>query len=157
MGRLLFVYGTLKRGYGNHHIIKDNGGKFVDTVSAQKHVFIDTHGAFPYMVQSDDWAHMPEGEMYEFPDATSFKDFDDLEVPAGYTPVLIDTVGTDGDYNMGVTAYVYTGVYYDGTFVRRMSDASIIKVNAVTSHGQWHNKVHSELSGLFGDAKEEEQ
>ena len=113
MVRYLFVYGTLKKGYGNHRLIERHHGKFVEKATVQQFVIIDTHGAFPYLVQSADWMDGPTGELYEFADGTSFHEFDQLEMGAGYVPQLVNicSIENAGDYHTDVLTYVKFGCY----------------------------------------------
>lgn len=46
---LVFVYGTLKRGYGNHDVMKMAGGEFLGEDKLQRHQMY-TNGAFPMIV-----------------------------------------------------------------------------------------------------------
>ena len=60
--KAVFVYGTLKRGYGNHRLLED--AVFAgEAVTAPKYRMFDA-GAFPYMVVDEDSGIPIHGEVY---------------------------------------------------------------------------------------------
>jgi gamma-glutamylaminecyclotransferase len=71
MSHKLFVYGSLKRGFGNHELLKNS--KFLgayDTSDANYQMF--SFGGFPGVIALDeqDRHHYILGELYEVDDAT---------------------------------------------------------------------------------------
>ena len=73
-GHKVFVYGTLKRGYGNHRLLET--AKFIGPATTiAKMVMIGKHAAFPYLLgYSYEFptmeGHRVKGEVYEVDDAT---------------------------------------------------------------------------------------
>ena len=65
MEYLVFVYGSLKKGFHNHHILVDGGAKFIakDSIKGRMHNL----GRFPCVVKGDDVIH---GEVYSVNRAT---------------------------------------------------------------------------------------
>lgn len=72
----IFVYGTLKRGYSNHHLLE--GQQLVGEYYSfsQSFKMIDLNG-FPGVIQSNDGAYVT-GEIYQVDDVT-FSNLDRLE------------------------------------------------------------------------------
>jgi gamma-glutamylaminecyclotransferase len=66
MGHLLFVYGTLKRGFGNNRVLGDSKFLFTGTTK-EPYGFFDL-GAFPCITKDGD-VHV-QGEVFELDDAT---------------------------------------------------------------------------------------
>jgi gamma-glutamylaminecyclotransferase len=61
---LIFVYGTLKRGYGNHRIMEQGNAMFLREDAAPGIVY----GPFPYARPSDNPEDWIKGELYEVDD-----------------------------------------------------------------------------------------
>lgn len=86
---ILAVYGTLKKGYGNHHLL--DGAKYLDTMVLP--ILALSGSGFPIakFVQTDSdqeqrmdaWAPMITVELYKIVDSDMLKHIDSLE---GYTP-----------------------------------------------------------------------
>ena len=96
----LFVYGTLKRGGGNHHYLKYS--KFIQHYKLKHHSLVDLGHGFPYMVQ--DKGFFVYGEVYEVTEET-IKKIDLLEgVPYLYRRVLTN-------YELNGTMEI-AGLYY---------------------------------------------
>ena len=133
------MYGTLKTGYVNHSAMKKLGGKIVGVGSVMKSVLIDTHGNFPYMISATDWRNNATGELWEFANKTSFKALDQIEVPAGYIPTMVDVTTNDksASYHSNVLTYMYPGIYYDNGVVKHITTDSEIEVNRVLDGKQW--------------------
>ncbi|MAQ19379.1 MAG: hypothetical protein CMN30_31845 [Sandaracinus sp.] len=77
---LVFVYGTLKRGYGNNRLLK--GQRFISPARTVR-PFLLTNCGFPYMIETTDKAykHTPlpvTGEVWEA-DKQSLESMDALE------------------------------------------------------------------------------
>ncbi len=71
---LLFIYGSLKKGFTNHHMMQDSKYKATAT-TIDKHAMFQEQGAcYPYLVNStDERYHHIEGELYEVDYATTLK------------------------------------------------------------------------------------
>lgn len=64
---LVFVYGTLKKGYGNHRLL--TGAEFVGNFATAPDYKIYCNGAYPYMVEVGAGKGVPvEGEIYRISD-----------------------------------------------------------------------------------------
>jgi len=74
---LVFVYGTLKKGYSNHHVLGDS--RFVGPATTNVHYKMLDAG-FPVLMDpvDGDKAYQVEGEVYEV-DRTILADLDRLE------------------------------------------------------------------------------
>jgi len=61
--KLLFVYGSLKRGFDNHSLLK--GATYVgEAKTLQPYaMFVETHGQYPYLI--DKPFYQIEGELYD--------------------------------------------------------------------------------------------
>lgn len=108
---LVFVYGTLLLGEGNHHILAQHGSKFVGTAICEGVSMCVTHGAFPYCTTAKDaaWStNQADGEVYEV-SPECFRSLDMLEgVPHHYTRVLRNILV--GDTTRLVWVYVVTHI-----------------------------------------------
>jgi gamma-glutamylcyclotransferase (GGCT)/AIG2-like uncharacterized protein YtfP len=77
----LFVYGTLRVGFGNHHLLTRLGAKplrspiYVITVRGE----LFEHGGLPMAKKSEDPQKTIVGEVYTLPSADCWKDLDSLE------------------------------------------------------------------------------
>ena len=60
----LFVYGTLKRGHGNHRVLGD--AKYIEDASMSGKMY--SMGGFPGMIESDGLCDSVFGEIYEIED-----------------------------------------------------------------------------------------
>lgn len=113
MKQLFFVYGTLKRGYGNNVLL--NRAKFVGTATTVSGGFRMMDGGFP-MVFTDGLFNI-KGEVFEVSEEETVKNLDRLEgVPSLYTREkvvvhLTDNSGAEDDVevNMYVTNPRYAG------------------------------------------------
>ncbi len=107
----LFVYGTLKEGYGNHHYIK--GSKQLSKTASVEGYGMHRLGGFPGAVA--DQNSEIYGEVYEIDDAT-LKDCDGLE---GYRPdkpdyglynrIVVDALVVDDVESHRCFMYTYNG------------------------------------------------
>lgn len=85
---LVFVYGTLKKGFGNHALLASS--KFHGTDVVKDHTLIQSPG-FPYMVESE--GSQARGEVYEV-DERIVRYLDALEgYPTHYQKKEIRTEG----------------------------------------------------------------
>lgn len=65
----LFVYGTLKKGYHNHHVLGNNA-KFIGEATVNR-VRLYGGPGFPYAIYTGVGSHHITGELYEVPDLVS--------------------------------------------------------------------------------------
>ncbi len=86
MTKIFFVYGTLKRGRGNHSLL--SGAKFVGNgVTESDSFFMFTNGGFPYVLSNGKF-HI-SGELFEVTDDVTEQRLDRLEgVPSHYVRML---------------------------------------------------------------------
>lgn len=107
--RLLFVYGTLKRGHRLEAWL--SGQSLIGLASVDDAALID-FGPYPAMIAPVP-GHKVQGELY-LVDNTRYKALTDMEVAAGYSVSLISAkvlagakvAGMEGD-RVGAYAYVY--------------------------------------------------
>ena len=95
---LLFVYGSLKRDFDNHHILKD--ATYIREVTTLKpySMFVEAHGQYPYLLKNRPF-HQIEGELYEINSDELWKKIDDFEgVPDYYTRETIIVVSKGQHY-----------------------------------------------------------
>jgi gamma-glutamylcyclotransferase (GGCT)/AIG2-like uncharacterized protein YtfP len=151
MGRLVFVYGTLKSGFRLNDAMTKLGGVLKCEAFAMQYVLIDTHGSFPYMITASDWIHQAYGELWEFPANTDFTSLNNIEVPAGYVPYMIDVTANNKDktYYCDVMTYVMPGLHYDGNVVRSITTNNTVVVKEVYANKPWGRKQpDSSTAGL---------
>lgn len=101
MNQLVFVYGSLKKGYGNHPILGNSEclGGAVTKLQFQMHSF----GGFPALVKGD---KSYQGEVYLVDEATMVR-LDRLEgYPHFYTRQQYEVYMPDS--NTEVDAWIYT-------------------------------------------------
>lgn len=106
MKQNVFVYGTLKQGFGNHGIL--NRAKFVGIGTTVSGAFKMLDGGFPMVLT--DGLFKVTGELYEVPDETTLKNLDRLEgVPTLFVrhPVEVEVQGETYDALMYVGAERY--------------------------------------------------
>ncbi len=102
--RLVFVYGTLKSGNGNHYILEGEGSVFVDTAKVEGYG-LTPGGGFPYAIPRKD--HIARGEVYAVDDAT-FARLDGLEgFPYHYGRDHVDVRLDNAEGVKWVTAWIY--------------------------------------------------
>jgi gamma-glutamylcyclotransferase (GGCT)/AIG2-like uncharacterized protein YtfP len=113
----VFVYGTLKRGYGNHGILSD--AIFLGKATTKKKwAMIDNaNGSFPYMLEENEKGYHVEGEVY-LVDDSELQNLDFLEgYPTHYTKQDIDLIYKD---DLSETkAVVYTKTIYDSKYASK--------------------------------------
>ena len=67
----VFVYGTLKRGQGNHHVMTDSKGLLIDTTETVKDYVMLNFTAYPGVVEAAKFSEAEpttiKGEVYEVP------------------------------------------------------------------------------------------
>ena len=110
--KLLFVYGTLKRGHALHGWLE--GQQFVGVAEVKDACLIDA-GAYPIMVVPCQGSSVV-GELYMV-DADRFKTLSDMEMRAGYNTVLISAKVLSGGQipsisgnTVGAYSYVFTTI-----------------------------------------------
>ncbi|XP_071492948.1 putative gamma-glutamylcyclotransferase CG2811 [Diadema antillarum] len=87
MSHLVFVYGTLKRGQPNHHVITDfkEGYKLIGEGQTQSKwpLVIASEFNIPFLLDSEGEGHNVAGEVYEVNDSV-FAKLDELEGYPGF-------------------------------------------------------------------------
>ena len=102
----VFVYGTLKRGQGNHHLLKDS--QFLGKAHTKfKWAMINnSNGSFPYLLQTLRHGEHVQGEVFKVNRATLTR-LDILEgTPKHYRRAKLDVNYNDGGSEKGVITYV---------------------------------------------------
>lgn len=91
----VFVYGTLKRGYGNNRCL-GNEAKYIGTaVTTVKYPMLD--GGFPYLLDKPNEGHIIKGEMWQIPVKQLLSEVDRLEgYPTHYVRRVIEVATTGG-------------------------------------------------------------
>lgn len=108
----VFVYGTLKRGFGNGERLLSNA-RFIGVDSLQNFLMYSLGGAFPAIVPTDDPARIVHGEVFEVtPD--EFQSLDRLE---GY-PSFYDRMRTVTRKGENVWVYYH---HPDSGFIQNRS------------------------------------
>lgn len=60
----LFIYGTLKKGFENHHFL--NGAKFIGNATTQeKYPMVNVVKAYPYLINQKGQGKIIKGEAYQ--------------------------------------------------------------------------------------------
>ena len=100
----IFVYGTLKRGWGNHYLIQDQ--EYVSNATTVDHSFqMYSLGGFPGVVSGD---KQITGELYKVNDL-AFKYCDQLEGhPNFYERKKVHVEDADGNI-VSAWIYIYKG------------------------------------------------
>jgi gamma-glutamylcyclotransferase (GGCT)/AIG2-like uncharacterized protein YtfP len=89
--KTVFVYGTLKLGFGNHRVMERSGGQFIasDTLPAGMFQMLNL-GFFPGLVESANGSEI-SGEVFE---VESMAPLDQLEgYPRFYNRMIVETGG----------------------------------------------------------------
>jgi gamma-glutamylcyclotransferase (GGCT)/AIG2-like uncharacterized protein YtfP len=94
---LVFVYGTLRRGYGNHHLLEE-GARLLDTArTAQAYALYALE--IPFAIKAQAVSPL-RGELYAVDDACLAR-LDELEEhPAWYRRELVEVVTDHGDNHL---------------------------------------------------------
>lgn len=107
---LLFVYGTLRKGHGNHYLLED-----CKQVSALASIRADLYlsGRLPMIFEGDGKTY---GEVYEIPDEATWRRLDGLEGhPTWYERREVDAeILPDKTLTFKVWAYFMNGGPYPG-------------------------------------------
>lgn len=103
---LVFVYGTLKRGFGNHRVMIEAGGEFVcEGMTATPFPLVEQ--GLPFLLFRPGHGHRVEGEIYRVDNLRGWKRLDQLEGhPDFYRRRLIDIESTDGEIRETWTYFV---------------------------------------------------
>ncbi|HEY0236084.1 MAG TPA: gamma-glutamylcyclotransferase family protein [Afipia sp.] len=123
----VFVYGSLKRGLENHHLLgtAEFAGK---AVTAAPFRMMD--GPYPVLREGDDRGRKVSGELYKVDDRT-LEVLDDLEGVAErlYDRVEIDVVMTEGSRPLRAFVYIGCAEHWDrkprSSFLTRNSDGHL--------------------------------
>ena len=120
----VFVYGTLKRGFGNHPVMQQAGGEFVCCGTMVERYPLVVSG-LPYLLDMRGQGHRVKGEIYRVSDAEGWRVLDRLEGhPDFYVRRVVDIVGVDGET---YAAWVY--------FLAR-NDERLTSLPSVCSYGR---------------------
>jgi len=94
----VFVYGTLKKGYGNNRLLETS--EFIgNAVTIKKFPMIGEGGAFPYMLDIEGDGFNVKGELWKVDEATLLYSLDSLEgYPGHYVRKVIDVATTTDVY-----------------------------------------------------------
>lgn len=94
---LVFVYGTLKRGFHNHHVMQRAGGEFIccGTTVELYPLVID---GLPYLLNVPGQGHPVDGEIYRVASVEGWFTLDRLEGhPSFYERQVVNIKGADGE------------------------------------------------------------
>lgn len=64
MSNLIFVYGTLKKGYWNHYLLENNHTNFVRKAKTKNKYSLTLRGAIPCLFKNPETSQI-QGELYE--------------------------------------------------------------------------------------------
>lgn len=111
----LFVYGTLRKGKHNHHILRNS--KCLGEFHTERGLGLIVQG-LPFLVE-DVTGPGCWGELYEV-DRNVLSDCDRLEGhPDFYKRTLIDVIDPETKRKEPTWAYIYQGEFRNATFTRR--------------------------------------
>jgi gamma-glutamylcyclotransferase (GGCT)/AIG2-like uncharacterized protein YtfP len=85
----VFVYGTLRKGFGNHALLENSGVKYICDASIRAKMYT-IHWGYPFIVLSNSRSDRVIGEIYDV-DYKTFQRLDQLE---GYRPGVNDGLYT---------------------------------------------------------------
>jgi len=109
----VFVYGTLKRGFGNHHFLM--GSRFIGTGHTVEKFAMHTEGGIPFVVENEPVSYI-YGELYSV-DNSVLDNLDRLEGhPTWYRRQEIE-IHLDGGTNPTVKAWMYFIPYHSGKLI----------------------------------------
>jgi gamma-glutamylcyclotransferase (GGCT)/AIG2-like uncharacterized protein YtfP len=112
--RRVFVYGTLRLGWGLNRYIKDYGGKFIDTVTISGYKMYSL-GGYPGINKTDNEKDIVVGEVYEFPEENvegAMRVLDSIELGAGYKRGIESILGVD------TYLYIHKTNFAEGEFYK---------------------------------------
>ena len=89
---LVFIYGSLKKGFCNHHMMNKAKYKCKAKTSKRYGMFQETNANYPYLIkQSNSCYHHIQGEVYEIDCSTTLKQLDIFEdAPEYYKRETVD-------------------------------------------------------------------
>lgn len=95
---LVFIYGSLKKGFCNHHMLKKAKYKCKAKTRKRYGMFQERNANYPYLIkQSNSCYHHVEGEIYEVKTSTTLKQLDIFEdAPEYYQREIIEIETTSG-------------------------------------------------------------
>lgn len=94
---LVFVYGTLKRGFGNHRVMQEAGGRFVCEATTTEQFPLVEQG-LPYLLLRPGQGRRVEGEIFRVGTPEGWRRLDHLEGhPQFYHREVIAIEAADGD------------------------------------------------------------
>ena len=114
----VFVYGTLKQGYGNHRILSSS--KLIGPGKTTEGQYIMLDGGYPMVLKGGQFN--VKGELYEIDSPVTLRNLDWLEgVPNLYTRETVHVRLDNGDV---VESYMYIGTgKYKGTSPQIIPDS----------------------------------
>lgn len=93
----VFVYGTLKQGYGNNRRLGKDAKLIGTAVTTTQYPMLD--GGFPYLLDKPSMGEFIKGELWEIPVKQLLSEVDSLEgYPSHYLRRVIEVVTTSGAY-----------------------------------------------------------
>ncbi|WP_193112100.1 gamma-glutamylcyclotransferase family protein [Sulfurimonas paralvinellae] len=106
----LFVYGTLKQGFHNHHLLAD--AEFIcNAASKQNYPMVNTEEYFPYLIDNEGHGYNVKGEVYRIDEAI-LEMLDILEgYPQHYTRREIEVVSLGIDL-LAITYFLNEKIEY---------------------------------------------
>ena len=119
----VFVYGTLKRGEGNHRVMERADGKFLDEVTADAPLVMWSLGGFPAVAFSDKGNKPVTGELYEVAEDNMWP----LDVLEGYPDFYNRTQ---------ISVTLSDGGTFDDVWVYHLEPKDI-KEDRIISSGIW--------------------
>ena len=107
----LFVYGTLKKGFGNHHYLK-TATLLGAAKTALPYPMILKHKAFPYLINKPKKGLQVKGELYQIDYPTLLK-IDELEgYPEHYTRCEIDVLKENDQKERALVYFINEKINY---------------------------------------------
>lgn len=103
MSHIVFVYGTLKKHFGNHHILQDSKYLGNDKIKGYDMYSL---GPFPGIVESENGEGIVQGELYEVNDEV-LKELDRLEGYSDSDPFNSLYIRKETVSINGTTCYFY--------------------------------------------------
>ncbi len=95
---LVFIYGSLKKGFSNHHMMDNAKYKYTAKTKKRYGMFQELNANYPYLIkQSANHYHHVQGEVYEVDCSTTLKQLDKFEdAPDYYEREIVDIEIVDG-------------------------------------------------------------
>lgn len=150
---LVFVYGTLKKGYGNHRLLELSSSKHIaDAMTFEAKYTMESLGGCPGVYKNGDEAIW--GEVYEVSDL-GLKSLDSLEGNGClYTRELVDVVNSEGEK---YKAWMYMLPHDDDDFRNYCSSESrkvnieVVEINEIKV-SNWNKDKYPEWSELVSSS-----